>query len=88
MAECLGYGIIKNPRLDSGKSSGRERGWKANSSVRGTPKRRDRVTRTLWEAFNEKRGVCRSFAHLAIAFCRCVNIPARYCTGYLGDIGK
>ncbi len=38
-------------------------------------------------AFNERRGVCRDFAHLAIAFCRCMNIPARYCTGYLGDIG-
>ena len=33
------------------------------------------------------RGVCRDYAHLAIAFCRCMNIPARYCTGYLGDIG-
>jgi transglutaminase-like putative cysteine protease len=31
--------------------------------------------------------VCRDYAHLAIAFCRCMNIPARYCTGYLGDIG-
>jgi Transglutaminase-like superfamily len=46
-----------------------------------------RATRTAWEAFNERRGVCRDFAHLAIAFCRCMNIPARYCTGYLGDIG-
>jgi transglutaminase-like putative cysteine protease len=46
-----------------------------------------RDTRTASEAFNEKRGVCRDFAHLAIAFCRCMNIPARYCTGYLGDIG-
>jgi transglutaminase-like putative cysteine protease len=44
-------------------------------------------TRTAWETFNERRGVCRDFAHLAIAFCRCMNIPARYCTGYLGDIG-
>ena len=35
----------------------------------------------------EKTGVCRDYAHLAIAFCRCMNIPARYCTGYLGDIG-
>ncbi len=35
----------------------------------------------------EKRGVCRDFTHLAVAFCRCMNIPARYCTGYLGDIG-
>jgi transglutaminase-like putative cysteine protease len=35
----------------------------------------------------EQRGVCRDFAHLAVALCRCMNIPARYCTGYLGDIG-
>jgi transglutaminase-like putative cysteine protease len=46
-----------------------------------------RATKTAWEAYNEKKGVCRDFAHLAIAFCRCMNIPARYCTGYLGDIG-
>jgi transglutaminase-like putative cysteine protease len=46
-----------------------------------------RPTRTAWEVFNERRGVCRDYAHLAIAFCRCMNIPARYCTGYLGDIG-
>jgi transglutaminase-like putative cysteine protease len=46
-----------------------------------------RPTRTAWEAFNERTGVCRDYAHLAIAFCRCMNIPARYCTGYLGDIG-
>ena len=46
-----------------------------------------RPTRTAWEAFNERRGVCRDFAHLAVTFCRCMNIPARYCTGYLGDIG-
>ncbi len=46
-----------------------------------------RRNRTAWEGFNEGRGVCRDFAHLAIAFCRCMNIPARYCTGYLGDIG-
>ena len=46
-----------------------------------------RSTKTAWEAFNEKKGVCRDYAHLAIAFCRCMNIPARYCTGYLGDIG-
>ena len=47
-----------------------------------------RSTRTAWEAYNERSGVCRDFAHLAIAFCRCMNIPARYCTGYLGDIGN
>jgi transglutaminase-like putative cysteine protease len=46
-----------------------------------------RDTRTAWEAFNEGRGVCRDYAHLAIAFCRCMNIPARYCSGYLADIG-
>ena len=38
-------------------------------------------------AYCEQRGVCRDFAHLAIALFRCMNIPARYCTGYLGDIG-
>jgi transglutaminase-like putative cysteine protease len=46
-----------------------------------------RATRTALEAYNERVGVCRDFAHLAIALCRCMNIPARYCTGYLGDIG-
>ena len=46
-----------------------------------------RATKTAWEAFNERTGVCRDYTHLAIAFCRCMNIPARYCTGYLGDIG-
>jgi transglutaminase-like putative cysteine protease len=46
-----------------------------------------RSTKTALEAFNEGTGVCRDYAHLAIAFCRCMNIPARYCTGYLGDIG-
>lgn len=45
-----------------------------------------RRTRTAWEAYKEGQGVCRDYAHLAIAFCRCMNIPARYCTGYLGDI--
>ncbi len=44
-------------------------------------------TKTAWEVYNVPRGVCRDFAHLAVAFCRSVNIPARYCTGYLGDIG-
>jgi len=46
-----------------------------------------RATRTAWQALNEQTGVCRDYAHLAIAFCRCMNIPARYCTGYLSDIG-
>jgi transglutaminase-like putative cysteine protease len=46
-----------------------------------------RRTRTALEAYHDKTGVCRDFTHLAVAFCRCMNIPARYCTGYLGDIG-
>jgi len=46
-----------------------------------------RRTRTAWEAYNEGVGVCRDYAHLAVALCRCMNIPARYCTGYLGDMG-
>ncbi len=46
-----------------------------------------RATRTAYEAHTEQVGVCRDFAHLAITLCRCMNIPARYCTGYLGDIG-
>jgi transglutaminase-like putative cysteine protease len=46
-----------------------------------------RPTKTAWDAHQERRGVCRDYAHLAIALCRCLNIPARYCTGYLGDIG-
>jgi transglutaminase-like putative cysteine protease len=44
-------------------------------------------TKTAYDAFQEKQGVCRDFAHLAITLCRCMNVPARYCTGYLGDIG-
>jgi transglutaminase-like putative cysteine protease len=46
-----------------------------------------RSTRTAFEAHQERVGVCRDFAHLSIALCRCMNIPARYATGYLGDIG-
>jgi transglutaminase-like putative cysteine protease len=45
-----------------------------------------RSTRTASEAFHERQGVCRDYAHLAVTLCRCLNIPARYCTGYLGDI--
>ena len=47
-----------------------------------------RATRTAAEAYREGVGVCRDYAHLAITFCRCLNIPARYCTGYLGDVGQ
>jgi len=46
-----------------------------------------RSTRTAWEVMTERKGVCRDYAHLAVAFCRCMNIPARYCTGYLSDVG-
>lgn len=46
-----------------------------------------RSSRTAWEAYHEGVGVCRDYAHLAVTLCRCLNIPARYCTGYLGDVG-
>lgn len=46
-----------------------------------------RSSKTAYEVYQERTGVCRDFAHLAIAFCRSLNIPARYASGYLGDIG-
>jgi len=46
-----------------------------------------RADKTAWDAYQEQRGVCRDYAHLAITLCRCMNIPARYCSGYMGDIG-
>ncbi|MGH9705841.1 MAG: transglutaminase-like domain-containing protein [Candidatus Acidiferrales bacterium] len=46
-----------------------------------------RATRTALEVFNERVGVCRDFQHPAVALCRCMHVPARYATGYLGDIG-
>ena len=45
------------------------------------------ATRSAFDGYNQQVGVCRDYAHLAVALCRCMNIPARYCTGYLGDIG-
>jgi transglutaminase-like putative cysteine protease len=45
-----------------------------------------RPTKSAWDVHEERAGVCRDFAHLAIALCRCMNIPARYCTGYMGDM--
>lgn len=45
------------------------------------------ATRTAFDGHTGRLGVCRDFAHLAVALCRCLNVPARYCTGYLGDIG-
>jgi transglutaminase-like putative cysteine protease len=44
-------------------------------------------TKSAFQAFKDRKGVCRDFAHLAVTLCRCMNIPARYCTGYLGDSG-
>ena len=49
--------------------------------------RHARSTRTALDVYHERVGVCRDFTHLAVAFCRALNIPARYCNGYLGDIG-
>jgi len=46
-----------------------------------------RPTRTALDGYRERVGVCRDFTHLAVTLCRCMNIPARYVTGYLGDIG-
>lgn len=46
-----------------------------------------RVTRMASDAYQERRGVCRDYAHLGVAFCRALNIPARYCSGYLSDVG-
>lgn len=46
-----------------------------------------RPTKTAHDVYTERQGVCRDFTHLAVTFCRCLNIPARYATGYLGDIG-
>ena len=46
-----------------------------------------RATRTALDGWREGVGVCRDYTHLAVTLCRCMNIPARYCTGYLGDIG-
>jgi len=46
-----------------------------------------RASKTAYQAYQEGRGVCRDYAHLGVALCRCLNIPARYCTGYLGDMG-
>jgi transglutaminase-like putative cysteine protease len=45
------------------------------------------ATKTAYQVYKDPKGVCRDYAHLAVAFCRCLNIPARYCTGYLGDMG-
>jgi transglutaminase-like putative cysteine protease len=60
-------------------------GWVHNKITFGYPFARP--TKTALEVYTERRGVCRDFQHLAITFCRALNIPARYATGYLGDIG-
>jgi transglutaminase-like putative cysteine protease len=46
-----------------------------------------RPTKTAHDVYEERQGVCRDFTHLAITLCRCMNLPARYATGYLGDFG-
>ena len=46
-----------------------------------------RSTKTAWDTYNERAGVCRDYTHLAVALCRSMNIPARYCTGYISDVG-
>lgn len=46
-----------------------------------------RADKSAWQVFRDRRGVCRDLTHLAVTFCRCLNIPARYASGYLGDIG-
>lgn len=45
------------------------------------------ATKGAYEVYQDRKGVCRDFTHLAVTFCRALNIPARYATGYLGDIG-
>ena len=71
-----------------------EPGWPRVKAIVGYAHRRIQFgyqhascTRTAFEAHEEGRGVCRDYAHLAITLLRCLNIPARYATGYLGDIG-
>ena len=71
-----------------------EAGWPRVAAICGFVHRhlhfdylRARANRTALEALREGAGVCRDYAQLAITLCRCMNIPARYCTGYLGDIG-
>ncbi|OLL27325.1 transglutaminase [Burkholderia sp. SRS-W-2-2016] len=46
-----------------------------------------RPTKTAWDVFRERKGVCRDFAQLGVTLCRAMNIPARYCTGYISDVG-
>jgi len=59
--------------------------WVHHNVQFGYPFARD--TKTAYDVFVERAGVCRDFTHLALTLCRCMNIPARYATGYLGDIG-
>lgn len=73
--------------------SGIEPGWHLVQAITGYTHNhiqfdylQARSTKTAWDAYQERQGVCRDFAHLAITLCRCMNIPARYCSGYLGDM--
>ena len=82
-------------RISHGRHLGRQsqdgRAFRRSATSSTTTSNSDIPThatdRTASDAHRERVGVCRDFAHLAITLCRCMNIPARYCTGYLGDIG-
>ena len=80
-----------SPGRTSARSAGGGRGCRRSAisfiSASDSSYPEARPTRTASEALAEGVGVCRDFTHLAVALCRCVNIPARYCNGYLGDIG-
>ena len=83
-----------SPRRRGRCSAARPEGWArvqaivdyTHERIRFDYQRAD-ATRSAHDGFMQREGVCRDFAHLAITFCRCMNIPARYATGYLGDIG-
>ena len=83
--ERLRLGAVRRHAARLGAGAGdlrlRARPHRASTTSSADP------TRTAHGGYIERIGVCRDFAHLAITLCRCMNIPARYCTGYLGDIG-
>src|ERR1700691_5661311 len=78
----LGY--VRHARAGMGPRAGRLRFRASTHQVRLS---QARSTRTAFETFNERIGVCRDYAHLALTLCRCLNIPARYINGHMGDIG-
>ena len=80
-----GGGIVRRARRADGGGSRRSATGSTRKVTFSYP--HARPTRTALDVFTERIGVCRDFQHLAVTFCRCLNIPARYATGYLGDIG-